>query len=101
MTKFSYRDGIALLQLIVFAPCMLLALFLWIKHGFKAKPRCWRYVFILSAMRVCGSICQLIYINNKREGLIVAIIVCDLLGISPLTLACIGQIERVLVEAQP
>ena len=101
MSKLSYRDGIAILQLVIFAPCMILSLFLWIKHGLKAKPRCWRYIFILATLRVGGSICQLLQRSVKSEGVIVATLLFDLIGISPLSLACIGQVERMLVRTLP
>lgn len=95
MTKFTERDGIAVLQIIVFFPCLLLSLFLCFKQGLKAVASCWRFLIILACLRLGGAICQIILMTNHTRPAVVAKLTCDLLGIAPLTLACLGLMQRV------
>lgn len=92
---FSYQDGIALLQLIAFVPCLFLAILLCYQQGMKAVASCWRFLIILSCLRIAGAICQLITITNDSIDVVTTKITCDLLGIAPLTLAALGLLQRV------
>ncbi|KAB8239665.1 uncharacterized protein BDW43DRAFT_305432 [Aspergillus alliaceus] len=92
---FTYRDGIAVLQLIAFIPALNLALYLCYKQGLKAVASCWRFLLILSCLRIAGAVCQLLLISHASEDVVVTKIVCDLLGIAPLTLAAVGLLQRV------
>ncbi|CEJ94087.1 hypothetical protein VHEMI09641 [[Torrubiella] hemipterigena] len=96
MTTFTYRDGIAVLQLVAFFPCLVLSLLLCFRQGLKAVAACWRFLIILAALRVAGSICQLLLIHDPQNiHIITAKLICDLLGIAPLTLAAVGLLQRV------
>lgn len=95
MTNFTYRDGIAVLQLIAFIPCLLFATVICFKQGFKAVASCWRFLVILALLRVIAAICQLLLMTHSDRGIIVTKLTCDLLGIAPLTLAAVGLLRRV------
>ncbi|BCS00372.1 uncharacterized protein AKAW2_50713S [Aspergillus luchuensis] len=92
---FRYEDGIALLQLIAFVPCLFLALLLCYQQGMKAVASCWRFLIILACLRIAGAICELISITDPSIDVITTKITCDLLGIAPLTLAAVGLLQRV------
>lgn len=92
---FTYRDGIAVLQIIAFFPALVLSLVLCFRQGMRAVAACWRFLIILAALRVAGAICQFILINNPgNSSVITAKLTCDLLGIAPLTLAAVGLLQR-------
>jgi len=95
MAQFTYRDGIAVLQIIVFFPCLVLSLLLCFIQGLKAVASCWRFLIILACLRLGGAICQLIMMTDHSRPVVVAKLTCDLLGIAPLTLACVGLMQRV------
>lgn len=93
---FTYRDGIAVLQLVVFVPCLSPSLWLCYKQGLKAVASCWRFLIILACLRISGAICQLILISDYSDSVVITKIVCDLLGIAPLTLpvlVCYNECE--------
>ncbi|KAJ5500343.1 hypothetical protein N7453_009394 [Penicillium expansum] len=92
---FSYEDGIALLQLIAFVPCLALAILLCYQQGMKAVASCWRFLIILACLRIAGAVCQLITITDDSIDVVTTKITCDLLGIAPLTLAAVGLLQRV------
>ena len=92
---FTYEDGIALLQLIAFVPCLCLAILLCYQQGMKAVASCWRFLIILACLRIAGAVCQLITITDNSINVVTTKITCDLLGIAPLTLAAVGLLQRV------
>ncbi|KAI2704939.1 hypothetical protein DTO013E5_7944 [Penicillium roqueforti] len=92
---FGYQDGIALLQLIAFVPCLFLAILLCYQQGMKAVASCWRFLIILACLRIAGAVCQLITITDDSIDVVTTKITCDLLGIAPLTLAAVGLLQRV------
>lgn len=95
MVNFTYRNGIAVLQLAAFSPCLALSLLLCFRQGMKAVASCWRFLIILACLRIAGAICELIMITNTSDSVITAKLICDLLGIAPLTLAAVGLLQRV------
>ncbi|KAJ3496755.1 hypothetical protein NLG97_g2420 [Lecanicillium saksenae] len=95
MSNFTYRDGIAVLQLIAFIPCLLFATVLCFKQGIRAVSACWRFLLILGLLRVIAAICQLLLMTHNDRSIVVTKLTCDLLGIAPLTLAAVGLLRRV------
>ncbi|EGX93352.1 hypothetical protein CCM_04726 [Cordyceps militaris CM01] len=95
MTNFTYRDGIAVLQLVAFIPCLLFATVLCFKQGMRAVSACWRFLLILGLLRVIAAICQLLLMTHDDRAIVVTKLTCDLLGIAPLTLAAVGLLRRV------
>jgi hypothetical protein len=94
MGTVTYRDGIAILQLIVFPVLLVSALFIWKRTGWKAAGKTWRFVISLSLIRIIGSICTLLTINNATENIYIAEAVCELIGIAPLMLIYVGLLRQ-------
>lgn len=91
----TIENAISVLQLIFFFPGLTLSCLLCYQQGLKAVASCWRFVVILCFLRVCGAICSIIASSNPSEAIITTVIICDLLGLAPLTLMCVGLLNRV------
>jgi hypothetical protein len=94
MGTVTYRDGIAILQLILYPVLLVAAVFIWKRTGWRAGGKCWRFVVTLSLLRIAGSICTLLSITNDSVKIIIAEDVCALIGIAPLLLTYIGLIGQ-------
>ncbi|KAJ5890230.1 hypothetical protein N7504_011040 [Penicillium tannophilum] len=100
MGTVTYKDGIAILQLIVFPFILVASLFIWKRTGWRVGAKIWRYPFTLSLIRLAGSIATLISINDDSENVQIAIFVCELIGIAPLLLAYVGMLRLIDLEKQ-
>lgn len=94
MGTVTYRDGIAILQLVVFPVVLVTALLIWKRAGWKAGRKCWRFVVTLSLLRIVGGICTLLTIANDSENIFIAAAVCELIGIAPLMLTYVGIVGQ-------
>jgi hypothetical protein len=94
MGSVTYRDGIAILQLIVFPFILVAALFIWKRTGWRVGSKIWRYGVTLSLIRIAGSISSLLTISNKSEQIVVAVAVCELIGLAPLLLTYVGVLRQ-------
>jgi len=94
MRSVTYRDGIAILQLIVFPFILVAALFIWKRTGWRVGSKIWRYGVTLSLIRIAGSISSLLSISNKSEQIVVAVAVCELIGLAPLLLTYVGVLRQ-------
>lgn len=90
----TYRDGIAILQLIIFPFLAAAALFIWNRAGWKAGSKIWRYPFTLSLIRIAGSTSSLLSINHDSRSVETAVVVCALIGIAPLLLSYVGILKQ-------
>ena len=90
----SYRGGIAVLQLVVFIPCFPIAVFLGFRHGF-GRSSGWYFLIIFTLLRIIGAILYLIDEFHPSKNVLIGALVCSLIGISPLTLLCVGLLSRV------
>ncbi|KAJ5604814.1 hypothetical protein N7510_009968 [Penicillium lagena] len=95
MGAVNYRDGIAILQLIIYPVLLVTAVLIWKRIGWRAGGKCWRFVVTLSLLRIAGSICTLLSINNHSTNIIIAEDVCALIGIAPLMLTYVGLIGQI------
>jgi len=94
MGKVTYRDGVAILQVIVYFPALFCAVMLCLRHGFKRSSG-WVLLVTFSALRLAGAISQLVTINSPTNvHAITAAIICDSIGLSPLTLLSVGLLAR-------
>lgn len=94
MGHFTYDDGIAVVQLVIFPFMLVAAIFIWKRTGWKAGGKIWRYGATLSLIRIVGSICQLLTIDHDSYNLEVAVAVCEMIGLAPLLLLCIGLLRQ-------
>lgn len=101
MMTVTYRDGISILELIVYLPCLFLALWLAVHHG-TTKSAAWFLPIIFTIIRVVGSCCQLATISRPSDiGLDTAAVICNSVGLSPLILTCVGLLARAYVSLCP
>jgi hypothetical protein len=94
MGTVSYRNGIAVLQLIMFPIILIAAIFIWKRTGWRVGSKIWRYAVTLSLIRIAGSISSLLTISNYSHDIEVAIAVCQLIGLAPLLLTFIGLLRQ-------
>ncbi|KAF2759637.1 hypothetical protein EJ05DRAFT_498848 [Pseudovirgaria hyperparasitica] len=97
----SYREGVAILQIIFYFLCVPLALFLCKRHGF-AKSSGWYFLILFVLFRLTAGICTLIYTQAVGNGdgttatnAVTGAIVCNSTGLSPLNLILLGLLSRV------
>ncbi|KAJ5624338.1 hypothetical protein N7510_000647 [Penicillium lagena] len=98
MGTVTYRDGIAILQLIVFPVILVAAIFIWNRTGWRVGSKIWRYGVTLSLIRIAGSICSLLTISNNAYNIEVAVAVCELIGLAPLLLTFVGLLRQIDTE---
>ncbi|KAE8148363.1 hypothetical protein BDV25DRAFT_131309 [Aspergillus avenaceus] len=98
MGKLNERDGIAILQLIIFPFILAAAIFIWNRTGWRVGSKIWRYAVTLSLLRIAGSIATMISIDHKSNGVTRAENVCELIGIAPLLLTYIGILRQIDTE---
>ncbi|KAL2830830.1 hypothetical protein BDW59DRAFT_158270 [Aspergillus cavernicola] len=98
MGTVTYRDGVAILQLILFFPISIAGIYLWKLSGWRAGGKIWRYVVIVSLLRVAGGICTMLAININSSHIIIAEAVCEMIGIAPLALVYMGLLGAIDVE---
>ncbi|KAJ5625054.1 hypothetical protein N7510_001363 [Penicillium lagena] len=94
MGSVTYRDGISILELIVYLPSFFVAAFLVSRHGFR-KTGGFIFLAIFTIFRLVGACCELATINKPSTGLYVAAAICSSIGLSPLLMACSGMLSRV------
>ncbi|KAL4886407.1 hypothetical protein BJY04DRAFT_213176 [Aspergillus karnatakaensis] len=95
MATITYRDGIAILQLIVFPFVFITSLFIWKRTGWRVGAKIWRYAATLSLIRIAGSISSLLTISHDSRDVEVAVAVCELIGLAPLLLTYIGILRQI------
>ncbi|KAH8681793.1 hypothetical protein BX600DRAFT_491952 [Xylariales sp. PMI_506] len=98
MGGVTYRDGIAILQLVIFPFILVAALFIWHRTGWRVGSKIWRFAVTLSLIRIAGSISSLLTISNDSYSVYVAVAVCELIGIAPLLLTYVGLLRQIDTE---
>ena len=91
--KFNARGGISILELIVYAPALVIAILICVKHGFTRSSG-WIYLAIFSLIRFVGACVQLAIYNNESKGLFQAAAIINSIALSPLLLATLGLLSR-------
>lgn len=94
MVSVTYRDGIAILQIIIFPIILAGAIHIWRRLGWKAAARSWRFVVTLSLLRITGSIFTLLTISHDSRSIVIGEAVCELIGIAPLLLTYVGLLGQ-------
>ncbi|CAL5866895.1 uncharacterized protein PFLUO_LOCUS1106 [Penicillium psychrofluorescens] len=94
MGSVSYRNGISILQLIVYLPSFFVSTFLVFRHGFRGSSG-FLFLTIFTIARIVGACCELATISNSSTSLFTAAAICSSVGLSPLLMACSGMLSRV------
>lgn len=87
------RDTIAVVELIFYAPFLLLSAFVCYRHGFSRSSG-WLYTLILCLIRLVGGICQFVSHSDHSAGLLQTILILDSVGLAPLLLGTLGLLAR-------
>lgn len=91
----TYRDGLSILELIVYTPSLLIALVMDFRNEFSLKSG-WHFFLIFSLLRVIGNGCYLGTINDPDStSLYLAYGICNSIGLSPLLLGMLALLHRV------
>ncbi|KAK4696221.1 hypothetical protein P7C71_g1666, partial [Lecanoromycetidae sp. Uapishka_2] len=91
----SEREDIAISQIAVYIPALVVALYVTIRHGF-VRQMGWVYLVIFCVLRIAGAIMQVLsaqHPTNREYATWGAIL--GSIGLSPLLLAAIGLLKRV------
>lgn len=92
---FTYRDGIAVVQIAAFSTPLLFALY------FKYTGRTgWFCIGIFSLLRLVGASCKLATIHNDTRALSAVVFVCESLGLILIIFLLLGLLERTYVSSQ-
>ena len=91
--KFNARGGISILELFIYFPSIIAAVFICSRHGFNRSSG-WIFTLILCLIRIIGACCQLATYHDQSQGLLEAALILDFVGLSPLLLATLGLLSR-------
>ncbi|KAK5716597.1 hypothetical protein LTR15_009488 [Elasticomyces elasticus] len=90
---FDGAGGVSVVELIVYFPALVIAIFVCSRHGF-GRSSGWIYTMILCLVRIVGACCQLATYKSQSTGLLEADLILESVGISPLLLATLGLLSR-------
>ena len=94
----SEREDIAIAELAVYIPSILLAIAIVFRHGFS-KGRSWIYLILFCGLRIASAVMEVLSADNptSRSDAIWAAILGSI-GLSPLFLVASGLLRRVYVS---
>lgn len=91
----DYRQGLAILDMVVYLPALVMALIMGWRHGFGRQSG-WFFFILFSLARLIGNGCYLGTINDPTNiNLYIAYAVCISVGLSPLLLGLLYALVRV------
>jgi hypothetical protein len=92
----DYRNGVSIAEIVVYVPALAIAIFLAIRHGFRRNAG-WMFLIIFCLARIIGPCMQLATISNPTSiSLYTGSAILQNIGLSPLELAAIGLLGRLL-----
>lgn len=92
----TYRNGVSIAEIIVYVPALFIAAFLAFRHGLGRNAG-WLFLILFCLARIIGPIMQLLTINDPtNESLYTGYAILQNIGLSPLMLAAIGLLSRLL-----
>lgn len=94
-SDITYSDGVAIAEVVYYAPALPLALYVAYKHGFSRSSG-WIFLTVFCIIRIVGAGAQLATIGNPSNDTPYTIaLICTVLGLSPLLLSTLGLLSRV------
>ncbi|KAL3705703.1 hypothetical protein TMatcc_009376 [Talaromyces marneffei ATCC 18224] len=90
---FTYRDGVAVIQIFFFAIFLVFGFILCHRHGFR-RSEGWVILITFSLLRLIGASFQLASINYPTDSVYGGALICEGIGLAPLTLLNIGIFGR-------
>lgn len=97
---FTYRDGVAVAQMVCFAIFLGFGFLLCSRHGFSRSSG-WLILLTFSILRLLASAFQLATINYPSRSVYGGALICQSIGLSPLTVLNLGLLSRVYVLPSP
>jgi hypothetical protein len=91
---FTYRDGVAVIQLVAFTIYLAFSFVLCWRHGFR-RSEGWVILVTFSILRMLAACFQLATINHPTRSSYGGALICQGIGLAPLTLLNIGLFGRV------
>lgn len=91
---FTYRDGVAVIQLVFFATYLCFGIVLCVRHGFR-RSEGWVILVTFSILRVLAASFQLASINSPSNATYGGALICQGIGLAPLTLLNLSLFVRV------
>ncbi|KAJ6780287.1 hypothetical protein PWT90_07527 [Aphanocladium album] len=91
--KLDSAGYVSIVEIVVFIPALIASIIVCARHGFNQSGG-WIYTSLLSIVRIGGVICQLISYNSPSRGVIIAAVIFDSIGLSPLLLSSLGLLSR-------
>ncbi|CZR57326.1 uncharacterized protein PAC_07215 [Phialocephala subalpina] len=92
----SYRNGVSIAELIVYIPGLFVGIWLAVKHGFRRNSG-WLYLIIFCLARIIGPCMQLATISKPNSvSLYTGSAILNSVGVSPIELAALGLLSRLL-----
>ncbi|TVY48631.1 hypothetical protein LOCC1_G003105 [Lachnellula occidentalis] len=90
------REGIAIVDLVLYIPLLITVIFVLIRHGFQ-KQLGWIYLLIFTVVRSAGAVMELLYIHDPSNSTYLEwSMILASVGLSPLLLASLGLLKRVI-----
>ncbi|KAF7899894.1 hypothetical protein EAF00_004230 [Botryotinia globosa] len=91
----TYRNGVEIGELIVYIPSFFLSVFLAFRHGF-GRSAGWYFLIIFCLARIIGLCMSLAAISSPSVSLYTGALILQTIGLSPLLLATLGLLSRVI-----
>lgn len=94
----TYRNAVSIAELVGYIPAAFIATYLAFRHGFRGSSG-WLYLIAFSLARIIGPCMQLATIKSPDNiSLYVGSAVLNVIGLSPLQLATLGLLTRLLTS---
>ena len=90
---FTYRDGVAVIQLFFYAIFLGFGFILCQRHGYR-RSEGWVILITLSLLRLIGAAFQVASIKHPSNSVYGGALICQEIGLAPLTLLNIGLFGR-------
>ncbi|ESZ96380.1 hypothetical protein SBOR_3212 [Sclerotinia borealis F-4128] len=93
----TYRNGVGIGELVVYIPSLFLSILLAFRHGF-GRSSGWYFLIIFCLARIIGPCMSLAAISSPSVSLFTGALILQNVGLSPLILATLGLLSRVLTS---
>lgn len=91
----TYRNGVGIGELVVYIPSLFLSILLAFRHGF-GRSSGWYFLIIFCLARIIGPCMSLAAISSPSVSLYTGALILQNVGLSPLILATLGLLSRIL-----
>lgn len=94
----THRNAVSIAEIAVYVPCLIMAIILTIRHGFS-KSAGWYFLVVFCLARIIGPAMQIASTSNPTStALLTGSSILQNIGLSPLFLATLGLLSRLLTS---